>query len=128
MGNSITHNLLHSSAPSYLYRLLNIQRTRPTRSSKGFSLVHPELTSRLKFSDRSFRNAAPSLCNKLPTTLRSFSKEATHANPVTFPSLALSHQRFLKHLKTSFHSLISSLGSFHSLCSLPFRQVTAHSM
>ena len=65
---SITHNLLHSATHSYLYRLLNIQSTRPTRSSNCLCLGHPKLTSRLKFSDRSFRNAAPSLWNKLPTT------------------------------------------------------------
>ena len=51
---SITHNLLHSATPSYLYRLLNIQSTRPTRSSNCLCLVHPKLTSWLKFSDRSF--------------------------------------------------------------------------
>ena len=58
---SITHNLLHSSTPTYLYRLLNIPPTRPTRSSNCLCLVHPKLTSRLKLSDRSFRNAAPFL-------------------------------------------------------------------
>ena len=66
---SITYNLLHSATSSYLYRLLNIQPTRPTCSSNCFYLANPKLTSRLKFSDRSFRNAAPSLWNKLPTTL-----------------------------------------------------------
>ena len=34
---SITHNLLHSASPSYLFRLLNIQSTRPTRSSTCLS-------------------------------------------------------------------------------------------
>ena len=66
---SITHNLLHSATPSYLYHHLNIQPTRPTHSSNCLCLAHPKLTSRLKFSDRYFRNAAPSLWNKLPTTL-----------------------------------------------------------
>ena len=51
----------------------------------------------------SFRNA--SLWNKLPITLRSLSTEATHANPVPFPPLALSHQQFLKHLKTHLVTL-----------------------
>ena len=97
---SITHDLLHSATPSYLYRLLNIQSTRSKRFSSCLCLAHPKLTSRLKFFDRSFRNAAPSLWNKLPTILRSFSTEATHANPVPFQPLALFHQQFLKYLKT----------------------------
>ena len=97
---SITLKLLHSATPSYLYRLLNIQPTRLTRFSNCLCLAHPKLTSRLKFSDRSFRNAAPSLWNKLPTTLHFLSTEATHANPVPFPPLALSRQQYLKQLKT----------------------------
>ena len=67
----ITHNLLHSATPFSLYCLLNIQLTRPTRSSNCLCLAHPKLSSRLKFSDRSFRNAAHSLWNKLPTTVSS---------------------------------------------------------
>ena len=102
---SITHNLLHSATPSHLYRLLNIQPTYPTHSSNCVCLAHPKLTSRLKFSDRSFRNAAHTLWNKLSTTLRSLSTEATHANPLPFPPLALSHQQFLKHLKTHLFTL-----------------------
>ena len=124
---SITHNILHSSTPSYLYRLLNIQPTRSTRSSNCLCLVHLKLTSQVKYSDRSFRNAAPSVWNKQPTILRSFSTEATHANPVPFPPLALSHQKFLKHLKTSFHSFLSFVGSIYPLHPLPFPPGTAHS-
>ena len=128
---SITHNLLHSSTSFYLRRLFNIQPSEPTRSTRSSNclcLSHPKLTIRHKFSDRSFCNAAPSIWNKLPTTLCSFSTEATHANSVPFPPLALSHQQFLKHLKTSFHSLLSCIDSFRHLCPLPFRPVTAHSM
>ena len=117
---SITHNLLDSATPFYLYRLLNIQPTRPTCSTNCLCLAHPKLTSGLKLSDRSFRNAAPSLWNKLPTTLHSLPTEATRANPVPFLPLALSHQKFLNHLKTSFHSLLSFLCSFYPLCHLPF--------
>ena len=102
---SMTQNLLHSATHFYLYRLLNTQPTRPTCSSNCLSLVHPKLTFRLKFSDRSFRNAAPSLWNKLPTTLHSLFTEATRANPVPFPPLALSHQQFLKLLKTHIFTL-----------------------
>ena len=121
---SITHNLLHSVTPSYLFRLLNMQPTRPTRSSNCLCLAHPKLTSRLKFFDRSFRNAAPSLWNKLPTTLRSLSTEATHANPVPFPPLALSHKQFLKHLKTHLFTLSFLPGLLLSL--LPFTFSTSH--
>ena len=103
---SITHNLLHNATPSYLYRLFNIQPTRPKRSSNCLCLAHPKLTSRLKFSDRCFRNAVPSLWNKLPTTYRSRSTEATHPNPVPFPLLAVSHQQFRKHLNTHLFTLL----------------------
>ena len=116
---SITHNLLHSATPSYLYRLLSIQPTRPTRFSNCLYLAHRKLTSRLKFSDRSFCNAAPSLWNKLPTTLRSLSTESTLANQVPFPPHALSHQQFLKHLKTTFHYLLSFI-SKHIFSLSPF--------
>ena len=125
---SITHNLLHSATPSYLYRLLNIQPTHPTRSSNCLCLAHPKLTSRLKFSDRSFRNAAPSLWNKLSITLRSLSTAATHANPVPFTPLALSHQYSLSISKHIFSLSPFLLGSFYPLCRLSFRPVNAHSL
>ena len=121
---SITHNLLHSSAPSYLYRLLNIQPTRPTRSSNWLCLAHPKLTSRLESSDRSFCNAAPSPWNKLPTTLRSLATEATDANPVPFPLLALSHQQFLQHLET--HLSLSPFLPKLLLSPLPSTFSTSH--
>ena len=38
---SISHNLLHSATPFYLYRLVNIQPTHPIRSSNCLCLVHP---------------------------------------------------------------------------------------
>ena len=82
------------------------------------------LTSRLKFSDRSFRNAAPSLWNKLPITLRSLFTEATQTNPVAFPPLALSHKQFLKHLKThlSLYPFLPRL----LLSPLPSTSLTSH--
>ena len=102
---SITHNLLHNATPSYLYLLFNIQPTRPICFSNCICLAHPKLTFRLKFSDRSFRNAAPSLWNKLPAILLSLSTEETHANPVSFSPVVLAHQQFLKHLKTHLFTL-----------------------
>ena len=110
---SITHNLLHSATPSNLYRLLNIQPTRPTRSANCMS-AHPKLTSLLKLSVRPFRNAVPSLWNKLSTTIRSLSTETTHACQLsTIPTTCLISSTILKHLKTFFHSHLSSLGSFY---------------
>ena len=61
---SITHNLLHSSTPCYLYHLINIQPTHPTRSSNCLRLTHPKLTSRHKFFDRYYGNASPSHWSK----------------------------------------------------------------
>ena len=92
----MTHNLLHSATPSYLYRFLNIQPTRPTRFSNCLCLAHPKLTSRLKFSDL-FRmlhllfgtNYSPPFVpfpqkQPVPTQCH-FHHLATHANPVLFP-------------------------------------------
>ena len=94
------YTILPLSSPQY-------STTRPTRSSNCLCLAHPKLTSRLKFFDRSFHNAAPCLWNKLPTTLRSLSREVTYANPVLFPPLPYIIKNFL-----SISRHIFSLSSF----------------
>ena len=62
---SITHNLLHITEPKYLHRLINIKPPSRTRSSDHLCLSLPPASTRLKFSDRSFRNSSPRLWNSI---------------------------------------------------------------
>ena len=102
---SITHNLLENSSPSYLRDLIQIQPAGSTRSSSnGLRLAHPKLTSKLKFSDRSFRNASPSLWNALPLGLRELSPHKL-PTPTDFPKLRMTRPLFLKSLKTHLFTL-----------------------
>ena len=103
----ITHNLLYSSTPFYLYRLLNIQPTRPTRSANCLwpilnslldsnSLIDLFVMLHLLFGTNYLSPFVPSLQKQLmPTQCLS----------VPFPTLALFHQQFLKHLKTHLITL-----------------------
>ena len=70
-----------------------------TRSADCLCLC-PPFTSRLKFSDRSFRNAAPHLWNNLPPSLRSYSScNYTSSDSLSYPQLAFSRLQFLSRLK-----------------------------
>ena len=103
---SITHNFLHKSQPSYLRKLIYIKPTGKTRSSDHLCLSLPPITPKLKFSDRSLRNASPRLWNSLPTNLRSFSQQIpTSSSPTSLPfnTLSLSRSQFLSRLKTHLH-------------------------
>ena len=123
----ITHNLLHSSTPSYLYRLLNIQPTLPTRSVTAFVwlILNPLLDSNspidlfvmlhLLFGANYQPPFVPSPQNQLMPT-------QCHSHHLPY---LINH--FLSTSRHFFHSLLSSLGSFYSLHLLPFRPVTAHS-
>ena len=108
----ITHNLLHKSQPSHLCKLIYIKPTGKTRSFDHLCLSFPPLTSKLKFSDRSFRNASPCLWNSLPTTLRSFSQQIptpSFPTPLPFNTLSLSRSQFSSRLKTHLFSLLYPL-------------------
>ena len=63
-------NLLHKSQPSYLHKLIYIKLTGKTRSSDHLCASLPPLTSKLKFTDHSFRNDSPRRYNYLPTNVR----------------------------------------------------------
>ena len=96
---SITHNLLHKSQPSYLSKLIYIKPTGKTRSSDHLCLSLTPLTSKLKFSDQSLRNASPRLWTLFP------------------PSSGLSLNKFLHHpLQHPFHS---THYLFHAVSSSP---------
>jgi hypothetical protein len=102
---STTHNLLHLEQPSYLHRLIRIQPQLSSRSSTNLCLQPPKLTTRLKFSERCFRFAAPTLWNSLPANLRKFSTSIQPTNTLPFPPLSLSRPQFLQQLKTYLFSL-----------------------
>ena len=94
-----------------------MQPTRPTCSSNCLCLAHPKPTSRLKFSDRSFRNAAPSLLIKLPTTVVPSSQKqliSTHYYFRHLPHLVnnfLIIARYIFSLSPFLHMLLSHLSS-----------------
>ena len=70
--NHMTYNLLHSSEPQYLKKLINIKLAVSTRSSDHLTLLRPS-TSSLKVSNLSYNQIAPILWNNLPKSLRTFS-------------------------------------------------------
>ena len=108
----ITHNLLHITQPKYLHRLITIKPPSRTRSSDHLCISLPPVSTRLKFTDRSFRNFSPRLWNSLPINLRSFASDIHHSTTVTSctPShpcraLSLSRNQFLLCLKTHLFTL-----------------------
>src|SRR6218665_3284183 len=73
LQNSISYLQYSSnSQPSYIRQLLTIQPPGSTRSSSYLSLSRPPVSSSLKFCNRSFAYAAPTLWNGLPKDLRQF--------------------------------------------------------
>jgi hypothetical protein len=92
---SLTYNALQFCQPTYIHNLLNIQQTRPTRSSDFITLERPSNPSRLKITDRSFYFHAPSLWNSLPTSLR---YRSSNSQPDSV--LSLSPKQFHSKLKT----------------------------
>lgn len=99
---SIIYKTLNSSQPSYLHQLLTVQPPRSTRSSCYVTLLRPSCTSSLAATDRSFRNVAPRIWNKLPPFLRQYSSTASsdHSLPKPTPVFSLNPSRFLSSLKT----------------------------
>ena len=90
---SITNNLLHTSEPQYLARLLTIQPPRSTRSSKYITLYPPAITSNRTVLNRSFSYTKPRLWNALPNHLREPDTDQPEMN-------SLSKASFLSKLKT----------------------------
>jgi Reverse transcriptase (RNA-dependent DNA polymerase) len=95
---SLTYNTLQSSQPCYLRQLFTIQPLRSTRSSSALTLLRPQVTSSLKFSNRSIAIAVPPIWNKLPPELRQIS-DPSYGLTRTSP-LAVSSQVFHSKLKT----------------------------
>ena len=62
--------VLTTTQPPYLHKLISTQRPRSTRSSSVVTLAWPASSSSLKITDRSFRYGSPCLWNQLPLSLR----------------------------------------------------------
>ena len=62
----IADNLLHSSEPQYLRKLITVKPSGKTRPSEYLCLSLAPLTSKLKYSNRSFCISALHLRNSLP--------------------------------------------------------------
>lgn len=66
----LTYKSIHGCGPSYMKDLINVpERLRPTRNQHQNKLTVPR-TKCVRFGDRSFRKAAPTLWNNLPTEMR----------------------------------------------------------
>jgi hypothetical protein len=105
---AITYNLLHSSQPEYLSKLVTLQSTRSTRSSKLITLYPPAITSNRTILDRSFSYSAPRIWNSLPPELR---QPASHDTPglnrlsrATFLSKLKKHLFRLSYPNTTPHN------------------------
>lgn len=96
---SITYSLLHTSEPDYLSRLITLQPTRSTRSSKLITLYPPAITSNRAILNRSFSYSAPKIWNSLPPELRQHK-----ANGLPGQN-ELSKSTFLSKLKTHLFKL-----------------------
>jgi hypothetical protein len=113
---SITYDVLSTSKPAYLSKLLAVQPARSTRSSKLITLSRPAVTSNRSVLNRSFRYSAPILWNALPAELRcpkDLSSPGTNLlSKATFLSKLkthLFHQSYPGSTKTA--SVIASSGS-----------------
>ena len=92
---------------------MNNYRQKCSWSSDHLCLSLPPLTSKLKFSDRSFRNASPRLWKSLPTNLRSLSQQIptpSSPTPLPFNKLfqAVSFSPASKHIYSLFHTPLNS--------------------
>ena len=66
---SLTYKVLTTNQPQYLHDSISVQPCHSTRSLSMVTLARPPTHSSLKITNRSFRYAAPSLWNELPTDL-----------------------------------------------------------
>ena len=81
---SLTYKVLTTNQPHYLHDSISVQPCHNTRSSSMVTLAHPPTRSSLKITNRSFRYAAPSLWNELPTDLRESRRTQSPAlSPIT---------------------------------------------
>ena len=67
---SLTYEVLTTTQPPYLHKLISVQPPRSTRSSSLLTFARPPPSSSLRTTDRFFRCASPCLWNQLPSSLR----------------------------------------------------------
>ena len=66
---NVTHNILTTSQPSYLYELLHPYTSQRSQRQQFINTLNVPRT-RLKLSDKSFSVAAPKIWNSLPLNIR----------------------------------------------------------
>ena len=96
---SIAYDVVHNCEPTYHRRLITPLSRGSTRSVDRLFLCFPPLISRLKLSDRSFRNASSHLWNNLHPSLRSpsslrFYSSSKSSSPTLFPFYTLRSRDF----------------------------------
>ena len=97
---SLTYKCLQYHQPSYLYKLINVQSYKSTRSSAYITLQRPAVSSRLQITNRSFTYQAPVLWNSLPGEMRLPYSSIRSTVSTPSPLLALSSVQFHSQLKT----------------------------
>ena len=124
----ITHNLIHFSQPQHVCKLTNVKPSGKTRSSKYLCLLLPPFTSKLKFSNHSFRIFEPYLRNSLPPNLKTYApindETTTNITNITRSSVSplfLSWNCFLSHNKTYLFSLSFPIIPFFAMLHFSFR-------
>ena len=103
---SLTYKVLTTNQPQYLHDSISVQPCHNTRSSSMVTLARPPTRSSLKITNRSFRYAAPSLWNELPTDLREPRQTQSPAlSPITSASSPSSLSPLASSLtRSEFHS------------------------
>jgi len=66
---SLTYNPLQSSQPSYLRQLFTIQPSHSMRSFSALTVLHPSVTSSLKFSRSIHNHSCPTSLEQTPTSI-----------------------------------------------------------
>ena len=102
---SLTYKVLTTNQPQYLHNLICVHPCHYTRSSSMVTLVRPPTRSSLKITNHSFRYAAPSLRNELPTDLR-------EPCQIQSPSLSPMAVHHLHHLHDYHFHLLLLIQSF----------------
>ena len=90
---STTYKVLQHSSPQYLRDLITIQPSRSTRFSSVVTLLHPQLQSSLKVTNKSVPYSAPYLWNILPPLLILPCSSATSSGCPSTTSWIFNHSR-----------------------------------
>ena len=104
--------VLTTTQPAYLYKLISTQRPRSTRFLSVVTLARPASSSSLKITDRSFRYASPCLWNQLPFSYRkphSGTSSSISCSPIPSPITSSSDSPLCTSITPSlFHSRLKT--------------------